>query len=369
MIDLNKGKIRKILEDFRYKVSSRHRERGCQDENVLLLHRIIWIIGEECGIEPTECARALNSRFGYDVDSYELIRILKKNHLGNPREREEVFEWANDLVRLFPAAISGDVKSFNEFNEKRRKKIINITGPSNPQNCIVTSLIFHRHPELDEHGLGVIIRGSGIVEGKYFLYDLIDAMASAYDFDNARSGSGAKGRQADSSATIDQLLRENRQLQSSLEIANSLLKDLQEDFDRQLTDAKEVEMTQFFSAMNSEKNGRILDLLLKIRKGVDELRSRRSEIPDELDGVLILIKKLIQFVRDYNINPIMKKPDAHLIVKASQVESCVYIGSPFNNEEEKKTVAVVSPGWMISDKEIIISKPVLKEEDNGQDCN
>ncbi len=368
MIDVGKGKIRRILDDFRYKVSSRHRESGSQDENVLLLHRIIWIVSDDCGIGPTECARKLNSKYGYEMDSSELIRFLKKNYLGNPREREEAFEWANDLVRMFPDAISGDERLFDEFNEKRRVKVINIGGPNNPQNCIVTSLIFHRYPELDENGIGSIIYGSGMVEGKYFLYDLIDAMASAYDFDNSRDRSRAGSRRDSSSATVDQLLRENRQLSSSLEIANSLLKDLQEDFDRQLLDAKEVEMTQFFSAMNSEKNGRILDLLFKIRKGVDELRVRKFEIPDELDGALILIKNLIRFVRNYNINPI-EKPGSRFEANASRVESCVYIGSPFENEEETKTVVVASPGWVISDKDIIISKPVLKEENNGQDDN
>ena len=85
MIDVGKGKIRRILDDFRYKVSSRHRESGSQDENVLLLHRIIWIVSDDCGIGPTECARKLNSKYGYEMDSSELIRFLKKNYLGNPR--------------------------------------------------------------------------------------------------------------------------------------------------------------------------------------------------------------------------------------------------------------------------------------------
>ena len=74
-----------------------------------------------------------------------------------------------------------------------------------------------------------------------------------------------------------------------------------------------------------------------------------------------MVKKLIQFVRDSHIDPIMRI-DSVKEVTASDVEFCNYEGAPFRSPDEKKMVRVISPGWVYKDKELQISRPRVKEE-------
>ena len=92
------------------------------------------------------------------------------------------------------------------------------------------------------------------------------------------------------------------------------------------------------------------------------LRKNNYELPIEINGLLIMVKKLIQFVRDSHIEPMMKINSIREVI-ASDVEFCNYEGTPFNTPEEKKTVKVVSPGWIYKDKELQISRPKVKEEE------
>ena len=74
-----------------------------------------------------------------------------------------------------------------------------------------------------------------------------------------------------------------------------------------------------------------------------------------------MVKKLIQFVRDSHIDPLMKM-DSIKEVTVSDIEFCNYEGSPFTSAEEVKKVRVISPGWIYKDKELQISRPKVKEE-------
>ena len=93
---------------------------------------------------------------------------------------------------------------------------------------------------------------------------------------------------------------------------------------------------------------------------MDELRKTNYELPMELNGILILVKKMIQFVKDNHMDPIMKVNSVREVT-AADVELCIYEGSAFMTPEEKKQVKVISPGWMYKDKEIQISRPKVKE--------
>ena len=117
----------------------------------------------------------------------------------------------------------------------------------------------------------------------------------------------------------------------------------------------------FFASLNSEKYGCILDELLVVRRGVDALRKSDYELPIEINGLLIMVKKLIQFVRDSHIEPIMKINSVKEVV-AADVEFCNYEGTPFISPKDKKKVRVISPGWVYRDKELQISRPKVKEE-------
>jgi len=130
-------------------------------------------------------------------------------------------------------------------------------------------------------------------------------------------------------------------------------------FKEQLEASKVKELADFFAMLNSEKYGCILDELLVVRKGVDALRKSNYELPIEINGLLIMVKKLVQFVRDSHIEPMMKI-DSIKEVSACDIEFCNYEGSPFDSDKTKK-VRVISPGWVYKDKDLQISRPKVKE--------
>ena len=112
--------------------------------------------------------------------------------------------------------------------------------------------------------------------------------------------------------------------------------------------------------MNSEKYGCILDTVLSARNGVRQLRKEKVQLPPEISGLFILIDRFAQFIRDSEINPILK-PGSVQNMRFDEIESCDYEGSPFLNTTEVKRVKVLSPGWVYKNKDVQIARPRLKE--------
>jgi hypothetical protein len=112
--------------------------------------------------------------------------------------------------------------------------------------------------------------------------------------------------------------------------------------------------------LNSEKYGFILDGLFSARAGLDELKKQNYTLPVQINGLTILIRRLIQFIRDSGISPIMAIGSI-MIVESSEIENFIYEGTPFINEKEKKQVEVISPGWSFKDKGIQLSSPIIRE--------
>ena len=90
------------------------------------------------------------------------------------------------------------------------------------------------------------------------------------------------------------------------------------------------------------------------------MRKKNIQLPPEIGGLFILIERLAQFIRDSEINPILK-PGLVKEMRLEEVESCDYDGSPFLNATEAKRVKVLSPGWVYKNKEVQIARPRLKE--------
>jgi len=357
MVNVEKGKIKAIMADFHKSVEERWAK---DDEENILMSRILEEVIREPTIEPRNCADILNSKYCYNLSGNDVINQYRKRLLGNPKEREAIIEWGRKVESYFESALLGDKESFDKFNSERKINVLKISdGSRNPQNYVLLNMLFRDYPEIDIFNDLKKIRNLPVIPCKYLFYDLVDIIAEHYGFETFRS-SKRRPATAEEKLSIEQLKRKVDLLETKLERTSLMMKELEDDFASQLDATKTQELTQFFSNLNSEKYGFILDELLLLRKGVDELRKNNYEVPMELNGVLIMIKKLIQFVRDSHINPIMKV-NSISSVKASDIEFCNYEGSPFTSKDEVKQVKVVSPGWIFSDKDIQISIPHVKE--------
>ena len=55
------------------------------------------------------------------------------------------------------------------------------------------------------------------------------------------------------------------------------------------------------------------------------------------------------------------KPGLRKKVKMADIEGCDYTGTPFTDNEEEKEIIVLTPGWIITEDGIKISRTKVKE--------
>ena len=360
MINVERGKVKAIMADFHKNVEERWTK---DDDENLLMSRILEELIKNPTIAPRDCADILNTKYRYELTGNDVINQYRKRFLRNPKEGEAISDWGRKVEKYFESALLGDKEAFDKFNAERKINVLKTTdGSRNPQNYVLLNMLFRDYPEIDLFNDSKKIKNLPVIPCKFLFFDLVDIIAEHYGFETFRS-STPRTATIEEKLSIEQLKRKVDLLETKLERTSLMMKELEDDFTNQLDATKTQELTQFFSSLNSEKYGFILDELLLLRKGVDELRKNNYEVPQELNGVLIMIKKLIQFVRDSHINPIMKVNSVNS-VKAADIEFCNYEGSPFSSNDEVKQVKVVSPGWIFSDKDIQISIPHLKELTN-----
>ena len=362
MIQVNKQKVKEVLEGIHGAMQQKAKRGSRIREDIVRENRLFSIMCHHFDYGPTKCAIALNDTYDYDLTGDEVIQIFRSRRMANPVERKEMLQWADEVARYFAGAVEGKRESFDLYEKRRKEPALKNGKRHDSQERLAAIMIYEKYPEIDLFDDASSLQLLGNILARYFFYDMSDAISEVYGFPQYRdTKKKTQNNAAERKISYEQALRRVDQLENTLERTNTMLKDLQDEFEEQLEASKVKELADFFAKLNSEKYGCILDELLVVRKGVDELRKSNYELPIEINGLLIMVKKLIQFVRDSHIEPIMKINSMKEVV-ASDVEFCNYDGSPFTTPEEKKQVRVVSPGWVYKDKELQISRPKVKEE-------
>ena len=363
MINVKDQKVNEVMKQVHDGMLRKVRRGSHVKEDIVMESRLFSIICHDFDLGPTKCAEAMNKKNDYTLTGDEVIQIFRNRRMANPKERKELLQWANEVATLFASAVVGKKEAFEKY-EKRRKEPALLNGKRHDsQERMATIMIYEKYPEIDLFDDTNNLHLLGNTLAKYFFYDISDAISNVYGFIQMRENKKkTQSNKQEPQMTMEQALKRIDQLENLLDRSNIMLQDLQEEFAEQLEASKVKELADFFARLNSEKYGCILDELLVVRKGIDELRKKNYELPIEINGLLITVKKLIQFVRDSHIEPIMKINSVK-DVTASDVEFCNYEGTPFVNPEEIKKVRVVSPGWIYKDKELQISRPKVKEDE------
>ena len=363
MINVKDQKVKEVIQEI-HKAMLRKVKRGSLvKEDIVMENRLFAILCHEFDLEPTRCAIIMNETYGYNLTGNEVIEIFRSKRMSNPMERKELLQWADKVTEYFFQAITGERDSFEKYEKERKEPALKNGKRHSSQDRIAAIMIYEKYPEIDPFDDKNNLYLLGNTLAKYFFYDISDAISIVYSFPQYKDGNKKSlNNQLEKKISYEQAIRRVEQLENALERTTTMLQDLQDEFGGQLEGSKVKELAEFFARLNSEKYGCILDELLIVRKGVDKLRKSDYELPIEINGLLIMVKKLIQFVRDSHIEPIMKINEVKE-VSASDVEFCNYEGNPFTTKEEKKLVKVISPGWIYKDKEIQISRPKVKEEE------
>jgi len=353
MINVTDPIVKRFIENLHKAVERKNKNLSATayDEYVLE-NRVIRLFCEDRSLTPRTCADEMNACYKTDLYNEDIVKILKSTRLSHQQKRAELIDWAEEIVKVFAQSLtSRKQKDFDEFLALRNKIIHTREGERYKiQERIACLMLYVKHPELDSGNDADTIEKFGNVYMKHFLYDASDFLKNIC----GKTKSGAKGDKKDPQADKIELL------ENMLNRSDMLLKDLQDDFDARIKQSHQDDLVEFFSRLNSEKYGCILDAVLSVRNGVRQLRKEKVQLQPEIGGLFILIERLAQFIRDSEINPIMK-PGSVKDMRLDEVESCDYEGSPFLNTTEVKRVKVLSPGWVYKNKDVQISRPRLKE--------
>ncbi|WP_294158381.1 hypothetical protein [uncultured Selenomonas sp.] len=353
--------IMQAVQEAVEKAYHRMKWNSVEDPNIVVENRLLRIIAEQGEKRLRTYAELLRERYHMRLDVSDVVDAFRRMRISNPEKRAELFDWARELTRAFERAlVSGAAEDVAAYMAVKDRRILQWNNdPSRQhgaQRRIGIMFLLAHHPELYQRDDGKKIDVLGNVFAKYVLFDLSDALRDACTptrvsrFDQKSQPQGETAR----------LQRENTMLKSSLEQAEMLMKDLQEEFDERLAASREQEMVDFFSRLNSERYGCILDEILTLRRGIKELRKAHCDVPVEVSGLFIFVEKLAQFVMDAHIHPILpqgKVRDVHF----ADIEACDYEGRPFESEADVRRVKVLSPGWIYEDKKLQIARPKVKE--------
>lgn len=371
--------VERILTEFHRKLQRKYvrRDKHLRASDDVLLESYLYMVLDECPEQrPGECRQRIQELFGKDVSNDRFIERLRHTNMNIVDNRKVWFAWFEGLRVLFMKALYGDVSAYTAFVQKRQ------TPPEGPGKGrggevlpthramrILLLTLFNRESVLNQYeDLAVLISLKNVL-AFYCLEDIEEIIGYVYDFPKVAQILKANGKdtllKSDSTAVpvniaeLQALATKAGRLEEELERTEGMLQDLQDDFDRQIEEAKVMELTEFFSRLNSDTYGSIIDELFALRRGIDRLRRESYDLPLEIRGLMIMATKLLQFVKDSHIDPLMKL-HAVLEVSADDIENCIYEGTPFVGAERKR-VQVISPGWIYRDKEIQISRPKVKE--------
>ena len=142
-----------------------------------------------------------------------------------------------------------------------------------------------------------------------------------------------------------------------------MLDELNETIDETVLEAKNTAITSFYASMNSEKYGNLLDGMEIVEKRLLKLKEQKVKIPPQLLPLTIVFKQLLKFIKDCGITPI-ETTGKEFEAEAEELAEYTYIGTPFTELNEKKTVIVERPGWKFDST--VISLPTVREKEEEE---
>ena len=321
-------------------------------------NRIFELFCADKFITPKTCAEKMNRSYRYNLTPDDVIKKFDIQGIKTREERIEfirlVGEKVDAFIKLLLYKNKNDIEAFDsahiqlmkKFDKSSRAKKYGrrATELEKFTGRIFCFMLFTKFPELN----------------------IYKDIATLEEFGNGRAHSvyQVMFKQIKHILKIqdnDEKQQENELLRSTLQMQETDIKNLNENFEAQLQER----MAEFFSNFNSDKYGNILDAVISAYGGIQQLRKKGIEVPIELSDLFPLINNLKNFVRDNEISPIIRLGSVHQMTKADiEKISGEYNGSPFLDSNEIKTVKVISPGWYYKSQDIQISRPRLKEERN-----
>lgn len=272
--------------------------------------------------------------------------------------RSEIAAWANKVVELIYNGMAGDMDSIKAAETMVDGKYSDTEKYHYTQEQFVLATMFESIPELiDREERDEILK-----LGRKYCQLCLKSILSSITYDIAEvNGEPEIEQMTDISALRREVYLARKELQEYRELVEAA----DADFEDKLEELKKQEIASFFSALNNEKYGFLIDSLYLQKKACMDLKKNGEKLPYAAEGIPAFMDRLLGFLRDAGISPASKfAPHSTQKLTLEQMEGCRFEPFPERKtpikEGEVVTVKVISSGWKLGDT--VISYPVLQED-------
>ena len=316
-------------------------------------------------------------RAGSSITYDDYLDALRSINLDHEEKRRYVLGLVEQGIGLLKKALDGDtaaIEQYSDFTENleprdRKNHKMFFIG-----KYMVVFLVLI-DPDLRSEEYMPIVRTFGARYCDRLLRDIRDRLLKEYGMRRRRktardvlqktekaifeSTEVASGFTADSE--LEQLRFMNTNYKNSLELVQAMLDELNETIDETAADAKNAAIASFYSTMNSEEYGNLLDSLELVERRLAAIKEQKIKIPPQVLPMTIVFKQLLRFVRDCGISPI-DTTGREFRTEVEGLADYTYIGDAYTKAGEVKTVVVERPGWRFEDT--VISLPTVREKED-----
>lgn len=316
----------------------------------------------------------------YSITYEDYIDALKSVNLDSEEKRKYVMSLVEQGISLMKKALDGDtaaMQQYAEFTEdleprdwKNRKMFF--VG-----KCMVAFMIL-MDPDLKNDSYRPIVVSFGARYCDRLLRTIRDRLFGEYGMRRRRKTARDVLQKTEKALTesseaaagfasgdeLEQLRFMNNNYKNSLELVQAMLDELNETIDESAADARNAAIASFYTTMNSDEYGNLLDSLELVDRRLAALKEQKVKIPPQLLPLTIVFKQLLRFIRECGVTPI-DTTGREFEAEAEGLADYTYIGEEYTRPGETKTVVVERPGWKFGTT--VISLPTVREKEEERE--
>lgn len=343
-----------VNEKSQTEITRNHLRRNVKLENLM-----IRVYLNDPTINYAECRKKVQPWIPeYHLEDNDIRTRAENAKLSDRTVRGDLAAWTMNVVEQIYNGMAGDAEAIKKAETMVAGKYAETEKYHHAQEQFVLSAMFEWIPEL----MGTDERECLLKLGRRYSVVCLKNILNSIAYDIAESNGNPEIEQM---TDLSALRREVYLARKELQEYRELVEAADADFEDKLEELKQQEIVSFFSALNNEKYGFLIDSLYLQKKACMDLKKNGEKLPYAVEGIPAFMDRLLGFLRDAGIAPASKfAPHSTQKLTLKQMEGCRFEPLPDRKEPIKEgevvTVTVLSSGWKLGNT--IISYPVLQED-------
>ncbi len=314
------------------------------------------------------------SQFSYD----DYLKVLHSANLDGEEKRKYIANHIEHGVTLLKQALDGDrkaVEQYSEFTENLEQRDKNRRAYMIGKYMVV--FMFLIDPDLKSSEYKLIATTFRSRYCNHLIREIRNRLLEEYNIVRRKRSArevlqmteaviteSSKVTESTAPRTeLEQLRFENDNYKNSLELVQAMLDELNETIDETAAEAKNTEIVSFYSKMNSDDYGNLLDSIELVERRLAALKENKVRVMPQLLPLTIVFKQLLRFIKECGVTAI-DKTGREFETEVEGLAEYTYNGEAYSYPGEKKRVVVEKPGWKYGST--VISLPTVREKEDEE---